>query len=108
MRTVTKPVTMLCTYRPKKGKAKELLSLVRKHWRTLNSVGLATKQPASIYRATDKKSGRVYFVEIFSWRDAQASAVAHQTPEVMAIWEPMGPILDSLDLAIIEPVGGKV
>jgi quinol monooxygenase YgiN len=107
MRKATKTITMLCTYRPKKGKEKELFALVKKHWRTLRSVGLATKEPATLYRATDKQSAGVYFVEIFSWRDEQASAIAHQTPEVMAIWEPMMPLLASMELAIIEPVRGN-
>lgn len=106
MRKATKPVTMLCTYRSKKGKEKELLALVKRHWRTLNRAGLVTKEPATVYRATDKESGRVSFVEIFSWRDEQASALAHQTPAVMAIWEPMGPLMESMELAIIVPVGG--
>ena len=81
--------------------------MLKKHWRILNRVGLATAEPGSLYRATDKKSGQVYFVEIFSWRDARASAIAHETPEVMAIWEPMGSILDSMHLAVIEPMGGR-
>ena len=98
------PMTMLCTYRSKKGKEKELLALVKRHWQTLNRAGLVTKEPATVYRATDKKSGRVSFVEIFSWRDEETSALAHQTPAVMAIWEPMGPIMDSMELAVIEPV----
>jgi len=102
-----KPVTMLCTYRPKRGKERQLLALLKKHWRILNKVGLTTAEPAIVYRAADKKSGQIYFVEVFSWRDTQASAVAHKTPEVMAIWEPMESILDSMDLAVIEPVGGK-
>ena len=106
MGKTTKPVRMLCTYRPKKGKEKNLFALVKKHWRTLNSVGLVTKEPATVYRATDKESGRVFYGEIFSWRDKHASAVAHQTPEVMAIWNPMMPILASMELATIEPVGG--
>jgi len=106
MRKATRPVTMLCTYRPKKGKEKELFALVKKHWGTLNRIGLATKEPATVYRATDKESGRLFFVEIFSWRDERASAVAHQTPEVMAIWKPMMPILASMELAVIEPVRG--
>lgn len=106
MRKATKPVTMLCTYRSKKGKEKELLALVKRHWRSLIRAGLVTKEPATVYRATDKESGRVSFVEIFSWRDEQASALAHQTPAVMAIWEPMGPLMESMELAIIVPVGG--
>ena len=98
------PVTMLVTYRPKKGKEKEMLSLVERHWPILNKVGLVTKEPVKIWRATDKRSGEVYFVEMFQWKDSEASTIAHQTPEVMAMWEPMGVILEELKLASIEPV----
>jgi len=44
----------------------------------------------------------VYFVEMFSWKDGHAPDVAHQTPEVMAMWEPMGLVMDDLKLATIE------
>jgi len=40
---------------------------------------------------------------MFQWKDEKASEIAHQTPEVMAIWEPMGPILENLQLTQIEP-----
>ena len=95
------------TYRPKKGKEEEVFALVKKHWPALNEIGLSTKEPAKVYRATDKRSGQVYFIEIFSWRDEQASSIAHQTPEVMAIWEPMGPILEGLELAKLEPFSAE-
>ena len=68
----------------------------------LNSPGLATDEPATVYRATDKRSGQVYFVEVFSWKGEQASALAHETPEVRAVWEPMERILDSMEIAVIE------
>jgi hypothetical protein len=104
-----KPVTMMCTYRPKAGKEKQLWSLVKKHWAVLNKAGLTTKEPPLVYRAVDKHGGGVSFVEIFSWKDEKASAIAHQSPEVMAIWEPMGPILaggPSPELAVVERIGG--
>jgi quinol monooxygenase YgiN len=103
--TKSKPVRILCTYRPKKGKEAALFRLVAGHWPALNRAGLVTGEPATVYRATDKRSGRVHFVEIFSWRDAQASDAAHRTPEVRAIWDPMEDVLESLELAVIEPVG---
>ncbi len=98
------PVTMLVGYHPKPGKEKELIALVAKHWPTLDRLGLVTKTKARIWRATDKDSGRAYFLEMFQWKDGRASDVAHQTPEVMAIWEPMGPILENLTLTRIEPL----
>jgi quinol monooxygenase YgiN len=73
----------------------------------LKDAGLVTDDPAVIYRATDKQTGTVYFVEIFSWKDASSSDIAHRTPEVQAIWEPMEEILEggpSPQLAVIERV----
>ncbi|MCU1281797.1 MAG: hypothetical protein JWM53_5343 [bacterium] len=92
-----KPVLTHVTYYPKKGKEKELLELVKKHWPTLRTLGLATEEPPQIYEARDIRSGNIYYIEIFAWRDQDASSVAHQTPEVMAVWEPMGGIMESFD-----------
>jgi quinol monooxygenase YgiN len=103
----TGPVRMLCTYHPKRGKEKDLLSLVKNNWTTLKRAGLVTTDRAVVYRATDKKSGRVYFVESFSWKDGEASDAAHRTPEVMAVWDAMGPLLEGMELAVIEPISDK-
>lgn len=103
MTDANKPVLTHVTYRPKKGKEEELFALVKKHWPVLRGLGLSTNEPAQVYRATDKRSGAVYFIEIFSWRDGKASDIAHQTPEVMAVWETMGPVLEGLELAALEP-----
>ena len=100
-----KPVQMLCVYRPKKGKAKALEALVKKHWPALKKAGLVTDEPAQIFRASGKHGKDTYFVEIFSWKDEKASSKAHQSPEVMSIWEPMGPIIEngpSPELAVLE------
>ncbi len=102
MPTTGRPVKMLCTYRPRKGKEEELLALVKRHWPALHAVGLVSDEPAVVYRATEKRTGRVFFVEIFSWADEQASAAAHETPEVRTIWGPMEDALERLDLATIE------
>jgi quinol monooxygenase YgiN len=103
----TGPVRILCTYRPRKGKEKELLALVKNNWTTLKRAGLVTKDRAVVYRATDKHSGRIYFVESFSWKDEAASDAAHRTPEVMAVWDAMGPLLEGMELAVIEPLSDK-
>ena len=103
----SKPVLTHVTYRPKKGKEEELFAMVKKHWPALKKTGLVTADPATVYRASDKRSGTSYFIEIFSWRDGEASDIAHQTPEVMAVWEPMGPIMEDIEIAAIEPVGAK-
>ena len=61
---------------------------------------------APILRVRNVRSGETAFIEIFSWRDDKASNLAHQTPEVMAVWEPMTPMLEHLEINVIEPVGG--
>jgi quinol monooxygenase YgiN len=95
------------TYRPKKGKEEELLALVRKHGPALESTGLITGGAPMVYRARNIRTGETSFVEIFSWRDEKASGLAHQTPEVMAVWEPMTPLLEGLELNVIEPLSGE-
>jgi hypothetical protein len=104
---MSKSLMMHCTYRPKVGQEEALFDLVKKHWPVLRKAGLASDVPALLYRATEKKTGRPFYIEIFSWRDEKAPSVAHQMPEVMAIWEPMGPMIEggpSPELAAVEPV----
>lgn len=104
---MSKPVTIHCVYRPKPGTEDDLFELVRAHWPVLHAAGLTTDDPALVWRATDKRSGRQFFIEVFSWKDDKSSGLAHQLPEVMKIWEPMGPMIEggpSPELAIVEPV----
>ncbi|MBX3187685.1 MAG: hypothetical protein KF819_11745 [Labilithrix sp.] len=97
------PVDMLVTYRAKQGREDELLALVKKHWPELERLGLATDRPAQVWRGTDRK-GVTSFIEMFQWKDSKSSDIAHQTPEVMAIWEPMGNLMDGMDITQIESV----
>ena len=91
-------------YRPKPGKEAELLELVKKHGPALESTGLSAGGLPQLYRARNVRSGQEFFVEIFSWRDEEASGKAHQTPEIMAVWGPMTPLLDSMEISVLEPV----
>ena len=98
------PVKMHVTYRPKAGGEEKLLELIKKHGPALQSTGLIVGGLPIIYRATDKRSGDKFFIETFSWRDADAPEAAHQMPEVMAVWEPMTPLLAGMQLAVVEEV----
>ena len=95
-------VTVLVTYRPKKGKERAFRAILKRHWPALAAAGLVTRRRARIWRATDKRTRRTHFVELFSWKDATASGAAHRTPEVMAIWGPMEPLLESMEIAEVE------
>ena len=96
------PVTNIVTYVPKKGKEDELLALVKKHEPALRKVGLCTAEPFKVWKAFGIRKQRVSFIEQFQWKDGGASDVAHQTPEVMAVWEPMGPVLEELTICEVE------
>ena len=95
---------MLVSYYPKAGQEDQVRSLLERHWPALDSLGLVTGMKAQIWRATDIRTSQRYFVEMFQWKDGSSSDVAHQSPEVMAIWEPMGPILEKLQLTRVEPL----
>lgn len=97
------PVTNMVTYVPKAGKEAELLALVKKHEQALRKVGLVTGEPFKVWRAFDIRKQRVAFMEQFQWKDGTSSDTAHQTPEVMAVWEPMGPVLEELTICEVEP-----
>jgi len=91
----------MCVYHIKKGKDKEFLKLLEKHWPTLNSAGLVTKDPAEVFRCEDKM-GMVYFIERFAWKNAQSPETAHHLPEVMSVWEPMGGLADKMAFGRVE------
>src|SRR5262245_53115168 len=96
------PVANIVTYIPKRGKEAELLALVRRHEPALRKVGLVTNEPFRVWKAYDIRKEREQFIESFVWKDGKASDIAHQTPEVMAVWEPMGPVLEDLTICEVE------
>jgi hypothetical protein len=95
---------MLCIYRIKQGKEAAFRKLARAHWPTLRKMGLATRRRAQLYQGTCKKDASPSFVEIFEWKSPAASDRAHRTPEVMAIWGPMMPLLKEMELIRLRPV----
>lgn len=96
------PVANIVTYVPKKGKEAELLELVKKHESAMRKVGLATDEPFRLWKAFDIRKQREQYIEYFVWKDGNSSDVAHQTPEIMAVWEPMGPVLEELTICEVE------
>ncbi|MCC6999500.1 MAG: hypothetical protein IT370_33145 [Deltaproteobacteria bacterium] len=98
------PKTVLVRYQPKPGQETALLALVRAHHPVLTRIGLAGPMQPQLWTATDKRSGGRALLELFQWRDAAASELAHHTPEVMAVWESMGPLLESMSISELEPV----
>jgi hypothetical protein len=93
-------------YLPKEGRENDLLELVKKHWAAAHSAGLTTDDPARVWRATDRRTGKVSFVERFFWIDEEASSRAHHHPGVQAVWVPMDAVLEDMTILVIEEVAG--
>ena len=104
---MSEPVNRLVIYRPKKGHEKQLRDILVQHGPMLRQVGLLSPEPIRLYDASDlRRHGEPepYFIEIFQWRDEKASDLAHQTPEVMSVWETMGPHMESMQLTTLVPI----
>lgn len=105
-----RPLTVICRYVVKPDKTAEMEALLRKHWGALHELGLVTDTPAKVYRGLkSEKPGGAHsaertYVEIFEWKNADAPNVAHQTPAVMAVWEPMGALCEDMDFPQFEPI----
>jgi len=103
-----KPLINICRYQVKPGKEAEMERLLAVHWPTLHKAGLVTNEKARIYRGLpshkpDERHGaeRTY-IEIMTWVDEKSPEVAHQTPAVMAVWEPMGALCEDMDFPAFE------
>ncbi len=82
--------------------------LLASHWPALHGAGLATDEPAVVYRGLPSSNpggehgAASTYIEIFSWSSTESPRIAHDTPEVMAVWEPMGAICEHMDFPEFE------
>ena len=93
---MSQPVTVICTYRVKPGEEEAFVGLLERHWPTLRECGLVTDEPARVFRGQEQ-GGATTFNEIFAWKDERSPTTAHETPQIMAVWEPMGALCEARD-----------
>lgn len=86
------PETVICRYNVRKSDEGTFVELLTRHWPTLSRLKLVTNAPVQHFRGEDPAGA--FFVEIFEWADANAVGVAHEHPEVAAIWEKMGTLTE--------------
>ena len=102
-------VTSLCIYRVKPGAEDAFRALLARHWPTLRRAGLAADVPSTIYLGEEGENEPI-FVELLHWRDASGAETAHELPDVMAVWEPMGNLCEqrggrpSREFPRVEPI----
>jgi len=85
--------TVICTYRVRAGAEEEFAGLLGRHWRTLHELGFVTDEESLVFRAC---GGPATYVEIFTWVEG-GFGQAHEHPGVLALWEPMEPLLEERD-----------
>jgi quinol monooxygenase YgiN len=86
-------VILSVAYRPKPGKERDLLDLVRSRVPTLRKEGLVTNRDPTIMRARD---GTI--VEVSEWKSHEAIDAAHKNPNVLAMWNKFFAICDCVPL----------
>ena len=93
-------VMVIACYRPKRGKEKELLELMKTHLPTLRGEGLVGDGPSLAGRAKDG-----VIVEVFCWKSEDAIAAAHENPIVAKMWEKFGAVCDYTVIRDVEGAG---
>ena len=86
-------VIVIVAYRPKPGKEKELIELVRNRVPTLCKEDLVTNRAPIIMRARD---GTI--IEVSEWKSQEAIDAAHKNPNVLAMWDKFFELCDCLPL----------
>jgi hypothetical protein len=81
--------TVICTYRVRPDAEGEFAGLLRRHWDTLHDLGFVTDERSRVLRDVSEPT----YIEIFTWVEGGFER-AHQHPDVLAIWEPMEPLLE--------------
>lgn len=87
--------TVICTYRVRADAERTFVALLASHWPVLHGLGFVTDDDPLVLRGDDDGGGPTY-VEIFTWVE-NGFELAHEHPDVLAIWEPMDPLLEERD-----------
>lgn len=96
-------IDVLCIYRVKQDKESEFKQLLKLHGPALKAAGLSGEAAPKIWKAESGRKPGIIFVELMQWKDEQSSNAAHQMPEVMAVWEPMGELCDGMEFLQLGP-----
>ena len=86
-------VIVIVAYRPKPGKEKETLELVRSRVPSLRNESLVTDRAPIIMRARD---GTI--IEVSEWKSQEAIDAAHNNPIVLAMWNKFFAVCDCVPL----------
>lgn len=91
---------VIALFRPRPGKAADLMACMRDHLPVLRAQALATSRPSVVLRAADGT-----LLEIFEWVSQAAIDAAHTNPAVLALWERYAACCDYVTLGDLAEAG---
>jgi quinol monooxygenase YgiN len=91
--TLMNGVIVIVAYRPKSGRERETLDLVRSRVPTLHKEELVTDRAPVIMRARD---GTI--IEVSEWKSQEAIDAAHKNPNVLVMWNRFFEVCDCIPL----------
>jgi hypothetical protein len=86
----------IAAYRPRPGKAEDLMQLVREHHPVLQREGLATERRPYVMQAADGT-----LIEVFEWTSSGSSQDAHHNAAVQALWARFHDACDYVSLSAL-------
>ena len=87
-------VMVIALFRPKPGKAADLMACMRDHQPVLRAEGLVTERPAYVMRAADGT-----LLEVFEWKSQAAIDSAHSNSSVHKLWARYAACCDYVTIA---------
>ena len=101
------PETVMVTYHAKAGSEAALANAIARQWAAANRLKLVLETPHTLVRGDEQ--GRTYFIEIFTWRDANIPDAPPTA--IQNIWAEMSQLVESrgarpgIDFAAVSVVG---
>jgi quinol monooxygenase YgiN len=89
-------LVFMALYRPKPGKADELKEVLKLHIPILREEELITSRELLTLQAED---GTI--IEIAEWQSTEAIKKAHQSANVMAVWDKIGSLAELTSLSTL-------
>lgn len=86
----TEVETCIWTYWVRPECEDEFRSLFAQNWPTMRRLGFVTEDPPTLLRSSEDPP---VYVEIFNWTPGSLEP-AHRHPEVLKVWEAMGPLVE--------------
>ncbi len=94
--------TAVRRYRVAEAQRAPLERLLAMHWRVLHVAELVTDEPPMIFRRT--ADDVTEFIEVFTWRTADAAARAADTSAVVQVWRQLQACCTTVDAEAYEPL----